>query len=144
MARNRFTNPLFNTFYDWHVNHSEEESFGRTRNIEHTAPTSGHGLIRQQGDDAPMTIRLSGTIFHKAQYDQFVSFYEWSRIATFYFFDFTGAGFEVVMTSFQPVRKRTVRNPRDFANAPYWTWTYSMEMEIVRFLNASSWSVTLP
>lgn len=143
MARNRFTDPLSAAVYDWPINHSEEESFGRARNIEHTAPTSGNGLVRQQGDDPPMTIRLSGTIFHKAQHDAFIGWFALSRTQTIYFKDFTGDEFEVQITAFQPVRKRTLRNPRDFANAPLWYWTYSIEMEIVRFIT-SAWSATLP
>lgn len=143
MARNRFTNPLDGTFYDWQVNHSEEQTLGRTRSFDHTAPTSGNGLIRQQGDDPPMVIHLQGTILHKAQHTQMVNWFNLSRTQTIYFTDFTGDQYEVVITSFLPVRKRTVKNPKDYANAPYWYWTYDIEMEVVRFI-ASDWSVTLP
>jgi hypothetical protein len=145
MARtpNRFTDPWTGSYYDWPINHSEEEAFGKTRNIDHTAPTSGLGLIRQQGDDTPMAVKLSGTIFHKAQHQAFIGWLEKSRTQTIYFRDFTGETFEVIVTAYQPTRQRTIRNPRDFANAPYHYWHYTLEMDVVRFIDGD-WSVALP
>lgn len=145
MARiaNRFLNPWTGAYYDWPINNSTEESFGKTRNIDHTAPTSGLGLIRQQGDDSPMAIKLSGTIFHKAQHQAMIAYFNLSRTQTVYFRDFTGETYEVIITAYQPTRQRTIRNPRDFANAPYHYWKYTLEMDVVRFINGD-WSATLP
>lgn len=140
---NRFLNPWTGDTYDWPVNHAEEESFGKSRNIDHTAPTSGQGLIRQQGDDSPMGIRLSGTVFHKAQHQAFINWFNLSRTQTIYWRNFDLEEFEVIFTGYLPQKKRTLRNPRDFANAPYHYWTYTMEFDVVRFISGV-WVATLP
>lgn len=131
MARNRFTDPATNDTYDWQINHSEEESFGKTRNIEHTAPTSGTGLVKQQSDDGPLVIKVKGVMLHKAQVQEFINWWKVTHSRTIYFKDFTGDEYEVLITSFLPLRKRTIRNPRDFANAPLWYWEYELEMEVI-------------
>lgn len=138
MARvaNQFQDPAgVKTLYPWPVNHGEEEDFGRERPIEHSAPTSGVGLIRQQGAETPLAYRIGGVIFHEAQYTEFWEWFELSRTQTIYFHDFAGDSYEVIVTAFKPTRHRTVRNPRDFANAPYHYWRYTMEMEVVRVID---------
>lgn len=138
MARtaNQFQDPAgVRTTYDWVVNHSEEEEFGKERNIEHSAPTGGVGLVRQQGADAPMVLELRGVIFHEAQYQEFWAWWKLSRTQTIYFHDFAGDSYEVVFTSFKPTRHRTIRNPKDYSNAPYWFWRYTMRLEVVRFID---------
>lgn len=138
MARtaNRFT-ASDGTTYDWHVNHDEEENFGKRRNIEHTANVSGWGLIRQQGDDSPVVIRLSGKILHRAQITQFDYWMARCRYESIHFRDFAGEEYEVIITAFEPKRVRTLFNPRDQTNAPLWYWTYTMEMEVLRVVSGS-------
>lgn len=137
MSRNRFENPENGAFYDWLVNHKDEESLGKRRNMERGAKTSGTGLIRQQTDQTPMVMRFSGTIFHQSQYDEMWEWYELCENQTIYFHDFSGDSYEVTITAFEPTRHHTVRNPRDFANAPYWFWRYTIEMEVLTFIDGS-------
>lgn len=134
MARDRFVNPANGGAYDWLVNHSDEGETGKTRNITRTANTGVVGLVKQQGDDGPYILKLSGTILHRSQLQQMWAWYALCRTQTIYFYDFDGQGFEVQITSFMPTRHRTLRNPRD-PSAPLHYWTYNIEMEVYRFLN---------
>lgn len=139
MARiaNRFT-ASDGTIYDWQVNHDEEDEFGRTRNIEHTATVAGAtgDIVRQQGDDSPAVIKLSGTILHEAQVTEFDAWMLRTRFETIHFRDFTGDEYEVIITSFLPKRVRTLKNPRD-PTAPLWYWKYSMEMDVIHVLSGA-------
>lgn len=138
MARtpNQFQDPAaVVTTYSWAINHSEEEDFGRDRQIEHSAPTSGVGLIRQQGEESPLVYRIAGTIFAEAQVTEFWEWFTLCRTQTIYFHDFAGDSYEVLISSFKPTRHRTIRNPKDFANAPLHFWRYTMEMEVVRVID---------
>lgn len=142
-VRNRFTNPSNGSFYDWQVNHSEEQEFGKRRSIDHGALTDTVGVVRQQADDSPLILQLKGTIFHKAQFEQFKSWFALSRTQTIYYRDFAGDEYEVIITAFLPVRERTIKNPRDFAHAPYWFWKYDLEMEVIT-IRAGSWAGVTP
>jgi hypothetical protein len=133
--RNRFTNPADGSFYDWQVNHSTEGSFGKSRQITESANTANTGLVKQQGDAQPLKMKLQGTIFHKKQVEEFVRFWQLCESQTIIFKDFTGDEYEVLILNFDPVRKRTVRNPRDAKNAPLWYWTYELEMEVIRVIS---------
>lgn len=135
MSRNIFTDPKgVRTAYSWQINHSEEDTFGKTRTVEHGANTGNTGLVKQQGDSSPLVIKVKGAILHKAQLEEMIAWWDMCEDQTIYFQDFAGDKYEVLITSFQPVRKRTIRNPRDFANAPLWWWTYDLEMEVVRII----------
>jgi hypothetical protein len=131
LGGNVFTNPANGQTYVWPINHDAEEAFGKTREIEHTAPTSGIGLLRQQGDDQPLVIKLAGTILTKAQRDAMVAWYELCEGQTIYWTDFAGESYEVLITEFSPIRKRAARNMRDPVGAPLWFWTYSLSMEVI-------------
>lgn len=137
--QNRFTSWDGSDVYDWHVNQSNpdgEEPLGRERQLTREASSGGLvGGIVQQGDEGPMTIKYSGTIFHQAQYDRMWDFYVRSRTETIMFRDFTGQEMEVMFTSFMPKRRGTLRNPRDPANCPNWYWTYTLEMEIMQIFS---------
>ncbi len=137
MARNRFTNPADGSFYDWQVNHSTESAVGKSRQITESANTANTGLIKQQGDSQPLKMKLQGTIFHKKQHEEFVKYWQLCESQTIIFKDFTGDEYEVMIVSYEPVRKRTVRNPRDFANAPLWYWSYEMELEVIRVISGT-------
>jgi hypothetical protein len=132
-GRDTFFNPVTLETYHWQVNHSEESQFGKTRNISNGAPTGYSGLVMQQGDDQPMTLELTGTILHERQHRNFIFWWALSASQTIYFYDFTGAGYEVVVTSYQPVRRRTLRNPRD-KTIPLHYYTYTIRMQVISFL----------
>lgn len=139
----RFTNPANAATYDLAINPSEEEPFGKTRNVEHSAPTGLTGLVRQQGDDTPLVLKASGTILTKAQLTTMIAWFQLCRSQTIYLRDHAQDSFEGIITSFLPTRKRTIRNPRDPANAPEWYWTYTLEFEVVRIL-AGTWAGVTP
>lgn len=134
IVRNRFTDPLTGSLYDWQVNHTTENSFGKARQVSESANTANTGLIKQQGDASPLQIKVAGTIFHLKQHEEFIRFWELCESQTIIFRDFTGDEYEVMINSYLPVRKMTVKNPRDFKNAPLWYWTYDLEMEVVRII----------
>lgn len=141
--RNRFTNPATSAFYDWQINHSTEEEFGKRRTIEHGAKTNGTGLVRQQSDDSPLILRLQGVIFHKAQFEEMLAWWKLTETQTIYFKDFMADEYEVIITEFLPIRERTIKNPRDFANAPYWFWRYDIAMEVIR-IRDGTWEGVSP
>jgi hypothetical protein len=132
---NRFTASNGAT-YDWTVNHDEEESFGKTRNVEATALLKGGGMVLQQADDGPLVITVSGTIFHVAQIQAFDWWMAWTKQQTIHFTDFAGDVYEVIITSFQPKRQRTLRNPRD-PSAPLWYWKYTLEMHVITVISGT-------
>ena len=143
-VREQFIDPAGNrTTYSWVINHSDEDEFGKERQINHGANTANTGLVKQQSDDSPMVLRLQGTILHKAQHTEFIAWWKLSETQTIHFVDFTGDRYEVIVTAFKPIRKRTIKNPRDYPNAPYWYWTYSMELEVISFVS-SVWSGVTP
>lgn len=142
MARNRFTNPADGSFYDWQVNHSDEGQFGKARSITESANTANTGLIKQQGDSSPLQMKLTGTILHKNQHEQFIHYWQLCETQTIFFKDFAGEEYEVLITAYQPVRKRTVKNPRDFKNMPLWYYTYELELEVIRVISGAWDGVT--
>jgi hypothetical protein len=129
MARNRFTNPADGSFYDWQINHADEDAVSKSRNITRSGTTDNVGVVRQQGDAGPLTLKYSGTILHRAQLVEFWRWFEISRDQTIYFTDFDGQEFEVQITEFSPQRHRTLRNPRD-PSAPLHYWTYSITLDV--------------
>lgn len=121
--------------YAWDVNHEEEEAFGKTRNVEHTANTGLTGLVRQQGASDPMLLKLIGTFLKKSQYDQFWLWWTLCEAHTIHYQDFTGLKAEVIITDFQPKKIRAAKNPRGGTEAPLWYWKYTMTMEVVTFVS---------
>lgn len=137
MARNIFTDPATAKTYSWQINHSEEQEFGKRRNVSHGALTNGTGLVRQQSDDSPLILQLKGTIFHLVQFEEMIAWWKLCEKQTINFKDFSGDEYEVIITEFLPVRERTVKNPRDYANVPYWFWKYDITMEVVRIISGT-------
>lgn len=133
MARtaNRFINPATAVEYAWAVNHREEDDGGQERSIERGAPTGAVGLVRQQGDESPLTFRYKGTILTEAQLETMIDWYVLCRTQTIYFRDFAGDEYEVVITGFKPRRIAVVQNKRDLVNAPLWKWEYEIAMEVL-------------
>lgn len=140
--RNRFIDWFDGRTYDWHLNHETEEEGGRATNISLGGNTSGFGLIRQQGAAEPLTLRYSGSILHKAQFQEMWRFFERSRVRTIYFRDFTGDEYEVSITSFRPMRKRG-ENHTD-TTIPHHYWTYTLEMQVLRVISGSLAGVVTP
>lgn len=132
MARNQFIDPAaVRATYNWQINHSEESDFGKSRNVEKGGNTGDVGFVRQQADDSPLILRFSGTILHRAQLVEMNAWFEMCKDQTIYFKDFAGDEYEVIITSFKPTRHPTVKNPKDYANAPLWYWKYELEMDVV-------------
>lgn len=133
-VRNQFRDPATAETYDWPVNHSDEGAYPKTRTLS-TGGNTGHtGLIVQQGDDAPLTMELSGVIFHQSQRNAMSHWFALCTANTIIFRDFTGGEAEVIITSFDPVRKRTLRNPRD-PSIPLHYWTYTLRMQVITVLS---------
>lgn len=123
------------TTYDWTVNHDAEEQTGVSRAITHGANTANVGLVRHQGEKAPLTLRYTGTILTR---EQLVAMYSWFALCetqTIHFEDCEQNVYEVIITSFNPIRKRVVRNSRDLANAELHVWTYSIEMDVIQVIS---------
>lgn len=131
---NEFINPLNSDSYAWPVNHSDEDETGVSRSVSSGAK-SGNGLVLQQADDQPLIFKYSGVIFHKKQVEEMRDWYLLCRSQTIYFKDYAGDEAEVIVTAFKPTRHRTLRNPRDFPNAPLWYWRYEIEMRVVRVIS---------
>lgn len=143
MARWKFENPANGTKYEFQINPSEEDDFGKRRSIEHGAKTNGTGLVRQQSDDGPLILRVRGVIFHKAQFQEFIKWWKLCETQTIYLYDHEEACYEILITEFLPTRQRTIKNPRDFANAPYHFWRYEIAMEVIT-IRAGDWSGVTP
>jgi hypothetical protein len=115
--------------YQFAVNHSEEQGRDFNRSIERTAVTTGPKFVLQQGESAAGVLSFTGTFFTQAQHDAIKAYYDACANRTVFFTDFTGTEYEVVVTRFNPVRHRTIRNPRDLSLLHY--WTYTLEMEVI-------------
>jgi hypothetical protein len=136
MARNIFIDPAGNRDdYSWPINHSEEQEVGKSRNVEHGANTANTGFVRQQSDESPLTLRFSGIILEKAQIQEMIAWWQLCETQTIYLTDFAGDEYEVIVTRFVPTRHKTVRNPRDYANAPNWYWRYEIDLDVVRVID---------
>jgi hypothetical protein len=139
MARspNRFTDPETGVFYDWQINHLEEEEAGFRRSIQHSASTNGvGGLVWQQGDDEPIVFNYRGTILDPAQHAQFVAYSNLCKDHTIIFRDFAGDEYEVLMT-YTPRRESVMRNPRGGTIAPYHIWRYTMTLQVIQALSGT-------
>lgn len=144
MARNIFTDPSGDRpAYSWAINHSDEAEFGKERTIEHSANTGNTGLIKQQNDDSPLVMQLNGTILSQAQHVEFIEWWKICKNHTIFFEDFAGDEYEVVITAYKPTRQRTIRNPRDYANAPLWYWKYELKLEVIRVISGT-WAGVAP
>lgn len=132
VVRNRFTNPATSGFYDWPLNHEEEEAEGRERTITHTAPTGGTGVVRQQGEESPIVIKLKGKIKLRTQFTQFWFWFDLCKVQTIYFRNFDNQVAEVQITSYTPRRVRNLKRPND---PEQHHWEYEMEMEVYRWVS---------
>lgn len=134
--KNKFVNPKTAAEYSWDINHSEEDETGQERTVQDGANAGNTGLLPQQADDQPLTFRYTGTILKKAQVEQMIGWFRLCKTQTIHLEDFAGEKYEVLITSFKTTRKRTIRNPRDFANAPLWYWHYTIEMRVIRIIDS--------
>lgn len=113
--------------YSFPVNHTDEDAYGTGREVTVTANTTGGLAVRQQGDTEPLIFNLTGTIFHEEQYQRMVAYARRSRVQSLIWVDFVGDRYEVIITSFKPQRKRTLRNPRD-PSIPLHYYTYTLTL----------------
>lgn len=131
--RDTFIDPKTGHEYPWLVGHDEEAAVGKSRNVTHSGNTAGTGLTRQQGEPGPLTLKYSGKILHKSQFEEMWKFYELCETQTIYYRDYFGEEFEVVITQFEPIRKATPHNPQDpNMRLHYYTYTITMEIVAVR------------
>lgn len=136
MPRNRFTNPADSTYYDWTVNHTEEDESGsKQRAITRTSNTGNVGLVKQQGEDGPTILRYTGTILDRSQLAAFWAWFKLCKTQTIYFKDFDNQQYEVQITAFQPKRHRRMTSVRRDASMPQHYWTYTIELEVYRFIS---------
>lgn len=135
VPRDQFVDPQTGETYNFHVNHSDEDDSGRTRDIQHSANTGLTGLVRQQGNQTPLLMRWRGSILHTAQHEALWRWFQKCEDRTIILNDFAGDSYEIIITSFQPLRKRGENN--NDANAPLWYWSYTLEMEVVRVIDGA-------
>lgn len=133
--RDTFINPRNGEQYEWQVGHKSEEPTPKTRQISESANTNNTGLVKQQGDVQPLVLKYSGSILHKHQNQEFWRWYQLCETQTIFFRDFAGNEYEVIITDYAPKREPTIRNPKDFKNAPLWFWQYTLTMEVVRVIS---------
>jgi hypothetical protein len=134
MARDTFINPANGFTYEWHVNHTDEESTEKTRTITRVGNTGLVGVVRQQGDDSPYIMRWTGTILHRAQLQAFWFWWAVSKGQTIHLLDFDGQRYEVQITSFQPKRVRKLSYFSKDPSMPHHYYTYTIEFEVYSFV----------
>lgn len=115
--------------YSWDVGHHEEDPSDLRRNITRTAPLSGVGFVRQQGDKSPFTFKFSGTILKASQYDAMLDYFDACDNRTIFYRDYLGTEYEVIITVFSATRQAVLRNTRDLSIAH--VWKYQLEMEVI-------------
>jgi hypothetical protein len=133
--RCRFTNPANGSFYDFEINPDGMEPLEQQRNVERTAPTSGVGFVRQQGSDSPAILTYTGKILSQDQRDQMQVYYNLSAGQTIHFRDWTGNVFQVLVTTFNPKRERTAKNPRGGTEAATHYWSYTLSLEVISIVS---------
>lgn len=128
--------------YSFTINHSDEEQSGRSASVQRTAPVGGMGFIYQIGDSGPLTIHWKGTILDRSQVQAMWGYYDicnglsGSNRRTIHLIDFTGARFEVLFTSFQPIRVRAVNNPRGTTPAEkLYYYTYDATFDVINVVS---------
>lgn len=120
--------------YAWETNYDTEDSFGSRRNVQRTATTNGVNVVRQQGDDEPIVIKVQGVILRKNQHQRFIDMFVAGKSRTLHFIDFEGHEYEVLLLAYLPTRQRTSRNPADPTILLHY-YKYTMEMEVTRVIS---------
>lgn len=133
--RDRFTDPKTGSFYDFNVNHNEEDAFDKRREMTRSGKTALTGLVRIQGEQSAMVLRLKGTVLKEAQDSEFWRWWELCETQTIYYRDFNGDEYEGFITRYSPQRVRVLRNFNDPANMPHHIIKYELEFEVVRFIS---------
>jgi hypothetical protein len=136
MPQNKFSNFSGSNVYVWHRNHDSpegEDAIGQDRTLTRDPSIGGAigGGVLQQGDDGPIEIKMTGKIWHMAQYTRMWDFWNLSRTETIMFTDFTGADYEVMFNSFQPKRVGLLINNIDPTNCPNYRWDYTMTLTVI-------------
>lgn len=137
MPRNLFINPNTGATYAWEINHTDEQETGRDRQLDFEANTGNVGLVKQQGELTPLVFRYTGTILTSAQLAAMLSWFRLCETQSIYFRDFAGDEYEVTISAFHPLRKRTLRNPRQRELLHY--WSYTIELVVLK-VRAGAWA----
>lgn len=114
--------------YEFEINHWEEEDTDQRRNIARTAPTSGMGFVRQQGESTPQTLKYSGTIMTTTQFTAMQAYYEACSSRTVFFRDYLGNEVEVLITAFATRKQPVLGQNRDPSLKHIWKYRLEMEM----------------
>lgn len=148
MPRNIFHDPAgVRPDYPWTRNHNKEDTFGKRRNIEQSAPTlgagaTGVGLVKQQSDEDPLVFKLGGRIVTEEQHQQFVQWYALCGLQTIYYYNYAGDNYEVIITAYEPTRVPVAKNPAD-PSIPFHVYDYSLEMEVITVWSGP-WTAVTP
>lgn len=113
--------------YSFDINHHDEQGTGLTRNVSRTAPTSGVGFVRQQGDQSPTIFKFEGSILRQSQKDAIDAYFAACDSRTVFFTDVDGIEREVLITAFDTTRV-AAQNRR--GGLPFY-WKYRLEMEVI-------------
>lgn len=138
---NIFIDPRTNVQYQWPINHTSEDTTGKSRQISDGAPTSNVGLIPQQGASTPLKLTWKGTMFDILQVVATTGWWNLCETQTIYLQDFSGASYEVIIEDFHTLRKSVVRNPRMPGQA--WQWEYTIVIRVLKIF-AGEWFLVKP
>jgi hypothetical protein len=128
-APNVFRDPATGVTYNWAVNHTEESSIAKSRQMADGGATDNIGLVPQQGAATPLILTWKGTFFDPEQLTEFLHFWELCEDHSIYLTDFAGDLYEVLITDFSPQRVAANRNPK-FPDLT-WVWTYDITMRVL-------------
>lgn len=137
---NQWLDPAHGTFYQWPVNHNEEQPIGKSRQMADGAPTSNIGLIPQQGAATPLIRTLKGNMFDDAQHAANLHYWQLCEGQSIYFVEFNADTYEVIITDYEANKKRVARNPRFPAKT--YIWEYTVTMRVLRALSGPWAGVT--
>ena len=137
-----FTDPTNGETYTWAINHeSENDATGQERSISYGG-TSGGRTIAQQGNSKPLEFHLSGSVLSEAQHEAFIDWYNRCENRTIYWTDPAGDQYEVQITTYNPTRQRTIKNPKGGAKNQLWYWRYELSMRVIRVISGP-WAGTV-
>lgn len=137
-----FFDPQTGDSYTWPVNHNEEDPIGKSRQMADGAPTSGIGLIPQEGVPTPLVLTWKGEIYTLEHLQNIVLFYTFCDSRSIHVTDPAGSTYEVLITDFTQSRHPTARNDKDPINAPTWYWAYTLTMRVLTVISGEWAGVT--
>lgn len=133
--RQAFINPKDGSEYQWFANHETENRWRQERKLSATEPTAAAWeiavprILQQRADD-PEVMELAGKSHTVEQHSYFTAFTVLCKKQTIFFRHFTGAVFEVLITSYRTTQQPVVRSAAD----EHYNWPYTLTMEIINAL----------